>query len=108
MNFDINNVLSDVLLAMKGTVGDNWEAVKSTSNQFLQRDKERLQLIAELRITGELTDEKFQSRLEDEKLILEAELNALTVVSKALAQNAANAAIDVLEKAVAVAIKEVV
>jgi hypothetical protein len=36
-------------------------------------------------------------------LILEAELSA-SVVSKALAQNAANAAIDVLENAVAVAI----
>lgn len=105
MSFDIDNVLSDILSAMKGAVGNNWEGVKSTADQFFQRDKERLQLIANLRITGELNDEKFQSRLDDEKLVLEAELNALAVVSKAIAQNAA---IDVVEKAVVVAIKGVV
>ena len=104
MNFDINSVLADMLSAMKGTVGDKWEEVKSVANLFLEHSKERLELIAELRITGELTQEKFESRLLDEKLIVEAELNAVKVISKALAQKAANAAIEVVEKAVGTAI----
>ncbi len=104
MNFDINGVLADMLSAMKGSVGDNWEKVKPTADQFLQRKKERLKLLAELRITGELSQEKFESRLLDEKLIAEAELNAVAVISKAMAQKAANAAMDVVGKAVTMAI----
>lgn len=104
MAFDINETLADMLSAIKNVVSDNWDEVKSTANQFLNRKKERLQLLAELRITGELSQEKFESRLQDEKLIAEAELHAIAVISKAIAQKAANAAIDVLQKAVKTAI----
>lgn len=104
MNFDINAVLADMLSAMKGTVADKWEEVKSVAEQFLENSRERLELIAQMRITGDLTQEKFESRLLDEKLIVEAELNAMEVISKALAQKAANAAMDVVEKAVTTAI----
>jgi hypothetical protein len=104
MNFDINKILADMLSAIKGTVEDNWDEVKTTANQFLQRKKERLELLAELRINNELSQEKFESRLADEKLIVEAELNAIAVISKAIAQKAANAAMDILLKAVKVAI----
>jgi len=104
MNFDINEVLADMLVAIKGTVADNWSDVKSIANQFLQHRKERLELLAELRIKGELSQDKFESRLLDEKLIVEAELNAIAVISKAIAQKAANAAIEIFNKAVKTAI----
>lgn len=105
MNFDINEVLAEMLTAIKGSVGEDWPQVKSTANQFLQNKKERLSLLAELRISGDISQEKFLSRLEDEKLIAEAELHAIAVLSKAIAQKAANAAIEVLETAVKVAVK---
>ena len=98
--FDINEVLSEMLAAVKGTVEDNWDEVKSVANEFLQRRKERLELLAELTLTGDLTLEKLKSRLEDEKLLLEAELHAIAIISKAIAQKAANAALDVLYKAI--------
>lgn len=104
MDFNINEVLADMLSAIKGTVTDNWDEVKSTANQIFERKKERLQLLAELRLNGELSQEKFESRLQDEKLIVEAELHAVAVVSKAIAQKAANKALDVLNKAVKTAI----
>jgi hypothetical protein len=108
MNFDINEVLANMLSAIKETVDDNWDEVKNTANQFLQRKKERLELLAELRISNELSQEKFESRLADEKLIAEAELHAIAVISKAIAQKATNAAMDVLEKAVKLAINTVI
>ena len=104
MKFDINEVLANMLSAIKETVEDNWDVVKSTADQFLQRKKERLELLALLRIEGDLSQKKFESRLKDEKLIAEAELHAIAVISKAIAQRAANAALDVLKKAVKVAI----
>jgi hypothetical protein len=100
MKFDINTVLADMSSAVKDTVTDNWDETRSVTIRFLQNRKERIKLLAQLRIEGELSEDKFKSRLEDEKLILEAELNAMKVISKALAQNAANAAINTLEKAV--------
>ena len=100
MKFDINETLDQMLAAIKGSVGENWPQVKATASQFLENKKERLNLLAELRIAGDLSHEKFMSRLEDEKLIAEAELNALKVLSKAMAQDAANAGISVLEKTV--------
>ncbi|TXK76069.1 hypothetical protein [Mesonia sp. K4-1] len=107
MNFDINEVLADMLTKIKNNVDENWDQVKDTSNQFLQNKKERLELLAELRISGELSEEKFQSRLKDEKLVLEAELHAIAVISKAIAQRATNGAIEVLEKAVRTAISTI-
>ncbi len=104
MSFDISKVLTDMLSAIKGEVVENWDEVKPVSNQFLLNRKDRLGLLAQLRIDGELSQEKFESRLNDEKLIVEAELNAIAVISKAIAQNAANAAIDVLSKAVKAAV----
>jgi hypothetical protein len=108
MNFDINTVLADMSSAVKDIVSENWDETKSVANRFLQNRKERLALLSKLRIEGNLSEEKFRSRLEDEKLILEAELNALEVISKAIAQNAANAAINALEKAVFKAISSTI
>ncbi|MHB9143099.1 MAG: hypothetical protein ACYC25_14610 [Paludibacter sp.] len=107
MSIDINKVIADMLAAIKGTVVDKHEKVESIAKQFLIQNKETLLLIAELRISGELDDEDFKSRMEDQKLVLEAQFNALQVISKAIAQQAANAAIDVLEKAIITVVKGV-
>jgi hypothetical protein len=104
MSFNINEVSSGMLSEIKGAVAEDWPQVKATAERFLQNKKDRLALLAELRIKGELSQAKFESRLQDEKLILEAELNALAVLSKAIAQNAANAALEILGKAVTAAI----
>jgi thiaminase len=108
MKLDIDEILADMLSAIKGTVAENWKEVQSIANQFLQNKKERLELLAELRINGDLNQEKFESYLEDEKLVLEAELHAIAIISKAIAQKATNAAISVLEKAVKAIISSVV
>jgi hypothetical protein len=104
MNFDIDEVLADMAKAIKGEVQDNWPEVKSVANQFLQNRKERLALLADLRIRGEINEAKFESRLSDEKLIVEAEMHSIAVISKVIAQKAANAAIEILWKAVKTAI----
>lgn len=104
MKFDINEVIAEMVAAVKDVVGENWNEVLTVANQFLQSRKERLELLAELRISGDITKKRFESRLKDEKLIAEAEFHAIAVISKAVAQNAANAAMEVLENAVKTAI----
>jgi hypothetical protein len=104
MKFDINEVIAEMVAAVKGVVGENWSEVLSVANQFLQNKKERFELLASLRIAGEISQKRFESRLNDEKLVAEAEFHAVAVISKAIAQKAANAAIEVLENAVKTAI----
>jgi hypothetical protein len=100
MKFDIEETLNEMLVAMKGVAEEHWKDLEAVSIDFFNRKKERLEMLAKLRISGEINQARFESRLEDEKLILEAELNALAVLSKAITQKAVNKAIDVLSKAV--------
>jgi len=86
MAFDMNETLADMLGSIKTTVKDNWNLVKDTANAFLQSKKDRLELLASLRIQNEISKEFFLKRMEDEKKILESELHAVAVITKAIAQ----------------------
>ncbi len=69
MLFDINEVIKEMTAAVKGVVGDNWSEVEFVTGQFLQRRKSRLEKLALGKISGKITEKKFESRLQDEKLI---------------------------------------
>ena len=100
MQFDINEVLAEMLGAVKKVTKENWDLLKSTANEFLQSRKLRLELLASFRLENQISQEFFEARLKDEKEIFQSELHAVAVITKAAAQKAANAAIAVLEKAV--------
>ncbi len=100
MALDMNEVVAQMLGAIKTTVKDDWKLVKDSAGSFLQSRKDRLELLASLRVNNEISKKFFLKRMEDEKKILESELHAVAILTKAMAQRAANAAIDVLGKAV--------
>jgi hypothetical protein len=97
---DFNEVIAQMARAIKGVVKEDWSVVKGTTNDFLTDAKGRLQLLASMRLDGEISDENFKKRLKNEQLILESNLHAIAIIGKAVAQRAANAATSVLEKAV--------
>jgi hypothetical protein len=105
MEFDLNEVFADMINAVKTNVKEDWPIVRESAATFLESKKLRLGLLAELRLNGEITDKSFNNHLEDEKKILESELHAVVIITKVAAQNAANAAIDILSKAVETALK---
>ena len=107
INFDLKNTFDEMLASAKQSAGEGGKEAKGVAKQFLQNRKERLQLLAELRLAGDLPDEKFMSRLEDEKLILEAELKAMAVISKSTAQSTAQSVINIFQSAVVKALPEV-
>ena len=100
MKIEINEILANMLNAMKISAKDDWSIVKKSANTFIQSKKDRLELLAILRISGEISEDFFVKRLEDEKEILASELHSIAIVNKILAQNAANAAFKVLENVV--------
>ena len=105
MKFDIDETLADMLKAIKVVVKDNWKNVKDNANIYLQDRRNRIELLASLRLDKEIKEEFFQKRLKDEQKILESELHSIAIMSKAIAQKAANAAFDVLDKAISTALK---
>ncbi len=106
-SFDLKETLDQMLDTAKKNAGESGKQAKGVAALFLQNRKERLLLLAELRLSGDLPGDKFTSRLEDEKLILEAELMAMAVISKSTAQNTAQSVIGVFQTAVIKALPEV-
>lgn len=100
MAFDFNEVVAEMLQAVKTTTLDNWDDVKNSATSYFQERKLRLELLTSLMLHKEIDKEFFLNRVADEKKIFESELHSVAIVSKALAQKAANAAADVLENAV--------
>ena len=100
MAFDINEVLAQMLGSIKTITKDNWNNVKDTANTYFQDKKARLELLASLRLQKEISQEFFLKRVADEEKILESELHSIAIITKAIAQKAANAAIDIFQNAV--------
>ncbi len=107
VNFDFKETLDQVLDSAKKNAGESGRKAKGVAENFLQNRKERLLLLAELRLSGDLPDDKFKSRLEDEKLILEAELKAIAVITKFTAQNTAQSFVTIFQSAVLKALPEI-
>lgn len=105
MKLDINEILADMLAAIKGTIKDDWNVVKKSANNFIQNKKDRLELLANMRLAGAIDNDFFEKRMSDEKEILTSELHSIAIVNKVMAQNAANAAIKVLENVITTTLK---
>lgn len=100
MAFDINEVVAQMIGAIKDTAKENWKVVKNSANGYFQDHKSRLELLASLRLNKQISDEFFKSRIADEEKILESELHSIAIITKAVAQKAANAAIDIFQNAI--------
>lgn len=105
MGFDINEVITGMVGAVKDTVNVNWHEVKDIATTFLENKKDRIALLATLRLNDEIDQAFFERRVKEEEKILESELLSLKIVSAAIAQKAANAALDVLSSSVQAALK---
>jgi hypothetical protein len=104
-DFNIEEVALSMLSALQRELKKDWPAAKATMEDFMRRQQRILEIEALYRINGQLDEENYKSRLEDRKRLMEAQLEAVKAVSKAMAQKAANAAIEVLENAVLLALK---
>ncbi|MCP4667297.1 MAG: hypothetical protein GY849_13125 [Deltaproteobacteria bacterium] len=107
MDFDIDRVIQDMIVAVVGVVKEEHGDISRYAKEIIEAEKETMTELSELRINGEITDDEFQSELEDEKDTLVAQLKAVAVMELAMTQKAVNAAIDVLVKAVGVAASSV-
>ncbi len=104
MGFDIDKVINDMTEAIRNVVKKDGGDIKQYANQILENEKDSLEEIGLVRLSGKISDEVFEREIEREKKVVEAELLTIQIMTKALAQKAVNAAIDVFVKAVRAAL----
>ena len=104
MSFDIEKIIGDMISAVSSVTSDEWPGVEECVKKAFNEEKDALADIAKARLKKEIDDEDMKSHLEDEKVALEAALLACQVKAKLMAQNAANAAVDVFKDAIRLAL----
>lgn len=91
------NVLSDEINDLvKSNVKKGFLKIKNNVNDIAIKRKERFALLIELYSKGQLSEDSFKSRLEDEKLMLEAELLTIKVISKSVIEEIVNKVLDLV------------
>ncbi len=105
MKFEIEAVLKDMAEAINNAVKDDLGEIKEYGVTILKNEKKSLEELAQARLTDVIDDLVFNKELEREKKVLEAELLTIEIMTKALAQKAINAAIEVFVNAVKAALK---
>jgi uncharacterized protein with LGFP repeats len=98
--FNIEEVFKGMTGAVQNTVTTAWPQVQGILQQFLQTNKDLLQQVADGRISGDLTNADVESYMVDLKNTLTTQLLALEIMGEAIAQQAANAALDIFWAAV--------
>lgn len=104
MSFDIEQVIKDMTSAILSTVDEGSRNVETAIKKILDAEKASLKELGVARVRGEINEQAFNRELEREKKVVEAELLTIVIMTKALAQKAINAAIDIFVKAVKAAI----
>jgi hypothetical protein len=99
------DVLNDVFDALKNQLKDEYSRAKGQIDALMETQKNRLNDLVEKRMNEQISQEDFESYLEDEKRMMVAEYNTVSVIGKAAAERAANAALDVLNKTIDKALK---
>ena len=94
MGLDIDELLKDMVNAMKNSIQDDIPEISDYAKEILERRRDRLEMLIDL----------MEDQLNQQKKVLETELLNLKIMSKVSTERAANAALDVLMGAVRKAI----
>ena len=108
MSFDIEQVITEMTNAVGATVKKGTSDIRNAVREILENEKQSLRELGEARARDDIDDAVFQRELEREKKVVEAELLAIEIMTKAMAQKAVNAAMDVFANAVRTALAPIV
>ena len=104
MSFDIDLVVNNMGLAIVDAAKDDVVDIKNYSDVILKNKKDSLKELADAKVANEISDDIFNSEIEREKKVVEAELQTITLMTDAAAQKAVNSAINVFVNAVKAAV----
>ncbi len=100
MGLQFDSVFESMLSALKLGLSSGGEELLNSGQSILMQRKEKIKEITLLRLDGTLSQEEYESEIEDEKTTFEDQVLAETAELKSIAQQSINKAIDVLLSAV--------
>jgi len=104
VSLDMDKTLDGMLAAAHDMLGSDWPKVKACVEQAFKAERKALENIARAALRGGWGDAELASELEDEAVALRDALLPCKVRSKVATQQAVNAALDVLQKAIKAAL----
>jgi len=104
MGFNVEDVLEQMADAANSEVVDSIGDIKAFTKEVLKRKEESLKELALARAADEIDDEIFNMEIEREKKVVEAELLTMQIMTKAFAQKAVNAALNIFAASVRAAL----
>ena len=107
MSFDFESIFKEMVGAAKAELLADSETIRKQMQKILEDEKQRLKLIAEIKLDPTASDAEFDLALKNEKIVLENAALALDIQVKSTAQQAVNAALTVLNSALKAAVQAV-
>ena len=104
MPFDLAGTIQAMAEAAGASLRNESQSARDALAQVLEDQREALAAIAAARQAGDIDDEQLEDQLDDEKVAFRAGLSMVKAINKASVQKAANAAFDVLIRAIRAAI----
>jgi hypothetical protein len=104
MAFDIEATFQAMAEAAGTSLEKESQSVRDALHRVLEDQRQALADIAAARLAGDIDDEQLEVQLDDEKIAFRAGLSMVKAITKATVQKAANAAFDVLIRAIRAAI----
>ncbi|NOT75121.1 MAG: hypothetical protein HOP08_09355 [Cyclobacteriaceae bacterium] len=92
-------VIADSLSATKAELGKSWKNFKPYAEHELKQFAENIEFLGKLKLDGVIEDVELKERLELQRLSLKNVLLSMKGVGLITAQNAVNAVLKIVEKA---------
>lgn len=108
MDIDLGAILQTALGAAGDAVRKRAPQVEDFLREIAHGHEGAIRSLAEALARGDIDEATFQSEMDDEAQTLQAELQAVAVMTKAIAQRAANAFRDALVGGILAAVKAAV
>jgi len=105
MSFDFDLTFDSMVDAARTELLEDTEQIRNQMKKILEDEKDRLKLIAAIKLDPTATEAEFDVALENEKDVLKNAALAFEIQVRATAQQAINAAINVLNTALNTAIQ---
>jgi hypothetical protein len=94
-----------MISAAKDNLSAGGEDIVKYGQSVFENEKSKIETLTTLLISGSLSQDDFNSRIDDVKMTVESQLLAEQAIAKSTAQKAINAAMDVLSSAILTALK---
>lgn len=94
---DFEELINGLAGVLQSQINGDLKKMKDYAREIIQNRKTALEELASLFLSGKITPEELASEIEDEKKVMEAQIEAMTGISKAAAQKATNAALGYIQ-----------